>query len=141
MASRPGVIFPESTKDFLTNLIQLRFGSMPMDSDSIASIADSVSTISSASVESASVAQVLHPRIIASVVQQVSDLSLMERVPDILMATRPPTPSYLIVGIDRISNTIVEGINLSMAALRPGRWAQDPFRTPFGLNNSAAVFS
>lgn len=74
MASRLSVIFPKSMKDFLANM--LRFGSMSVDSDSAAFIADSVSAANSASVGSASMEQGLHPRIIMPLTQQVGDLSL-----------------------------------------------------------------
>ncbi|XP_012704551.1 berberine bridge enzyme-like 14 [Setaria italica] len=64
MASHPGVIFHESIKDFLADPIELCFGSMPVDCNSTATFA------SSASVESASTEQGLHPRIMAPIVQQ-----------------------------------------------------------------------
>lgn len=141
MASCPGVIFPESMKDFLTNLIQLCFKSMPVDSDSTASSTGSAPVANSASVGSTSMEQDLHLRIITPLAQQVDDLSLSKRIPNILAVTRPPTPSDLIAGLDRISNTIAECIDFSEAALRPTRSAQGPSLTPFGLRNSVAAFS
>ena len=92
---------------------------MPGDSDltpssiDSTSFVDSASTASSASVGSALVGQALHPRIVTPLAQQVGDLSLSlslslsERVPNLLAIARPPMPSDLIAGLDRINNTIV----------------------------------
>lgn len=146
MASRPGVVFPESMKDFLANPVQIQFETMPTDSDPTAFFVDSSAPVDSAAsansfpVGSVPVGQILHPKIIMPFAQQVGELSFSEKVPDLFIGTCPPMLSDLITGLDRINSTIAECIELSVA-LRETRSAQGPSRVTSSLRNSASEYS
>lgn len=74
--------------------------------------------------------QVLHPRIVLLLAEQVGELYLLEKVLDLLVGAHPPMPYNLIVGLDRISSTIAEYIELSETVLRETKSTQGPSRFP-----------
>jgi hypothetical protein len=76
MASTNGVIFTQSMEDLLANPIDIRFGSMP---------AESIATA-------------------ACLVIEGNAISTDQIETDLLSESHPPTPSDLIVGINRVED-------------------------------------
>jgi hypothetical protein len=92
MASTNGVTFPESMADFLTNPVDIFFGSMP--TASIAPLA----------------CLIIEGNTVASDQQIETDLS---------KKTHPPTPSDLIAGIDRVEDMLPDTIKSGECVKRP----------------------
>jgi hypothetical protein len=92
MASTNGVIFPESMADFLTNPVDIRFGSMPAKSTTPAAclfIEGNVVTTD----------------------QQIRTYLLTE--------THPPTPSDMITGISRVEGMLSDTLKAYKHVKRP----------------------
>jgi hypothetical protein len=113
MASTNGVIFPESMADFLTNPVDICFGSMPVTS---------TTPTACLVIESNSV----------TADQQIKA--------DLLIETHPPTPSDLIAGIDRVEGMLSDTIKVCEYVKHP-RNTLSPSIMPLGLRNAAHVAS
>jgi hypothetical protein len=113
MASTNGVIFPESMPDFLTNPVDICFGSMPATSTAPA----------------------------AYLVIEGNAVSTNQQIEtDLLKKTHPPTPSDLIAGIDRVGDMISDTIKVCERVKHP-RTTPSTSSMPLGLRNAARVAS
>jgi hypothetical protein len=113
MASTNSVVFPESMADFLTNPVDIRFGSMP-----------AASTTPTACL-------VIEGNAVTTHQQIETDLS---------KKTHPPTPSDLIAGIDRVRDMLSDTIKACDRVKRP-RTTPSTSSMPLGLRNAARVAS
>jgi hypothetical protein len=114
MASSSGVIFPESMVDFLANLVDICFGSMPAVSSSTAAYLIMESTVVTSN-------------------QQVES--------DLLAETHPPTPRDLIAGLDRIESILSDTIKVCKCAKHPRETTSPSLCMPLGLWNTAPTAS
>jgi hypothetical protein len=113
MASTNGVIFPESMADFLANLVDIRFGSMPAKSTTPA----------------------------ACLIIEGNAITTDQQIEtDMLKETHPPTPSDLITGINRVEGMLSDTIKVCECVKRPHRTSSSS-STPLGLRNAAHVAS
>jgi hypothetical protein len=113
MASINGVIFPESMEDFLTNPVDICFGSMPTTSTAPA----------------------------ACLVIEGNAITTNQQIEtDPLKKTHPPTPSDLIAGIDRVGDIISDTTKVCERVKRP-RTTPSTSSMPLGLRNAARVAS
>jgi hypothetical protein len=113
MASTNSVILPESMADFLTNPVDICFGSMPVTSTTPA----------------------------ASLVIKSNPVTADQQIEaDLLIETHPPTPSDLIAGIDRIEDMLPDTIKVCERIKRP-RTTSSPSSIPLGLQNAARIAS
>jgi hypothetical protein len=113
MASTNDVIFPESMADFLTNPVDIRFGSMP---------AKSTAPATYLGIEGNAV----------TTDQQIEA--------DLLPESYPPTPSDLIAGINRVEGMLSDTIKVCKRVKRPRR-TSSPSSMPLGLRNATHVAS
>jgi hypothetical protein len=113
MASTNGVVFAESMADILANPVDIFFGSMP---------AKSIIPAACLVIEGNAV----------TAYQQIRT--------DLLRNTHPPTPSDLIVGIDRVEDMLSDTIKVCERVKRP-RMTSSPSNMPLGLCNAAHVAS
>jgi hypothetical protein len=113
MASTNGVIFLESMADILANPIDICFGSMPATSTAPAACL------------------VIEGNAVTTNQQIETDLS---------SETQPPTPSDLIVGINRVECMLFDTIKVCERVKHP-RTTSLPFSIPLGLRNAARVVS
>jgi hypothetical protein len=113
MASTNGVIFPESMEDILANPVDICFGSMPTKSTA----PDRCLVIEGNAVTAN---------------QHIGT--------DLLTETHPPTPSDLIVGIDRVEGMLSDTIKVRERVKCP-RTTSSPSSMPLGLRNAAHVAS
>jgi hypothetical protein len=113
MAPTNGVIFSESMADFLANLVDICFGSMPATSIAPAACV------------------VIEGNAVTTHQQIETDLS---------KKTHPPTPSYLIAGIDRVRDMLSDTIKVCDRVKRP-RTTPSTSSMPLGLRNAACVAS
>jgi hypothetical protein len=111
MSSTNGVIFSESMADFLANPVDICFGSMPATSTAPAACL------------------VIEGNTVTTNQQIESDLS---------KKTHPPTPSDLIVGIDRVEDMLFDTIKVCERGKRP-RTTPSTSSMPLGLRNAARV--
>jgi hypothetical protein len=109
MASTNDVIFPESMADFLANPVDIGFGSMPTESTAPAAYL------------------VIEGNTVTADQQIETDLS---------SETHPPTPSDLIVGINRVEGMLSDTIKICERVKRP-RVTSSPSSMPLGLRNAA----
>jgi hypothetical protein len=113
MASINGVIFPESMEDFLTNPVDICFGSMPTTSTAPA----------------------------ACLVIEGNAITTNQQIEtDPLKKTHPPTPSDLIAGIDRVGDIISDTTKVCERVKRP-RTTPSTSSMPLGLRNATRVAS
>jgi hypothetical protein len=114
MASLSGVVYPERMVDFLANLIDISFGSMPVGSSSLAAylVMESTAVMSNQQVES-----------------------------DLLAETHPPTPHDLIVGLDRIESILSDTIKVCKCTKQPRETTSPSLCMPLGLWNTAHTVS
>jgi hypothetical protein len=94
MASPSGVIFPESMADFLANPIDIRLGSMLVESTALATCLIIESTTVTTN-------------------QQVRS--------DLMAETHPPTPRDMITGLDHVKHMLSDTIKVFERAKRPRR--------------------
>jgi hypothetical protein len=113
MASTNGVIFPESMADFLANLVDICFGSMPATSTAPAACL------------------VIEGNTVTTNQQIETNLS---------KKTHPPTPSDLIAGIDRVEGMLSDTIKVCERIKRP-HTTPSTSSMPLGLCNAAHVAS
>jgi hypothetical protein len=113
MVSTNDVIFPKSMADFLANPVDICFGSMLVTS-------------------TAPVACLVTEGNAVTTDQQVET--------DLLKKSHPPTPSDLIVGIDRAGDMISDTIKVCERVKRP-RTTPSTSSMPLGLRNAARVAS
>jgi hypothetical protein len=114
MAPTNGVIVLESMADILTNPVDICFGSMP---------AKSTAPAACLVIESNAVTSNQQVRI------------------DLLKETHPPTPSYLIAGLDRVEGMLSNTIKVCVCVKRPHRTPSSSTSMPLGLRNEAHVAS
>jgi hypothetical protein len=113
MASINGVTFPESMADFLTNLVDICFGSMPTTSTAPA----------------------------ACLVIEGNAVSTNQQIEKHLSKKpHPPTPSDLITGIDHVGDMISDTIKICEHAKCPCM-TPSTSSMPLGLRNAARVAS
>jgi hypothetical protein len=113
MASTNDVIFSESMADFLTNPVNICFGSMPATSTDPA----------------------------ACLVIEGNAVTTNQQIEtDLLKKSHPPTPSDLIAGIDRVEGMLSNRIKVCERVKRP-HMASSPSSMPLGLRNAARVAS
>jgi hypothetical protein len=113
MASTNGVIFPESMVDFLTNPVDICFGSMLATSTAPAACL------------------VIEGNVVTTNQQIETDLS---------KKTHPPTPRNLITGIDCVGDMISDTIKICERVKHP-RTTPSTSSMPLGLRNAAHVAS
>jgi hypothetical protein len=113
MASTNGVIFPESMTDFLANPVDIRFGSMPTKSTA------------------PTACLIIEGNTVTTNQQIETDLS---------SESHPPTPSDLIVEIDRVEGMLSDTIKICECVKRP-RMTSSTSSMPLGLRNTAHVAS
>jgi hypothetical protein len=113
MASTNGVIFSESMVNILANPVDICFGSMPVKSTAPAA---------------------------CLVIEGNAVTSDQQIGTDLLTETHPPTPSDLIVGIDRVEDMLSDTIKICERVKIP---SQDLIfiNMPLGLRNAAHVAS
>jgi hypothetical protein len=99
MAWTNGVIFLESMVDFLTNPVDIHFGSMPTES-------------------SAPAAYIVIEGNTVSTDQQIET--------DLSSESHPPTPSDLITGIDRVEGMLSDTIKIFERVKRPRMSSSTP---------------
>jgi hypothetical protein len=109
MASANGVIFPESIADFVANPVDIRFGSMTAKSIAL------------------SACLVIEGNALTTDYQIETDWSL---------ESHPPTPSDLIVGINRVEGMLSDTIKVCECVKRPHRTSPSS-SMPLGLRNVA----
>jgi hypothetical protein len=113
MASTNGVIFPESMADILTNPVDIRCCSMTAKSTTPA----------------------------AYLVIEGNAVTTDQQIGiDLLTETHPPTPSDLIVGIDRVEGMLSDTIKVCEHIKRPRRISSSS-SMPLGLRNATHVAS
>jgi hypothetical protein len=113
MALIKGVIFPESMADFLANLVDIRFGSMPAKSTALA----------------------------AYLVIEGNAVTIDQQIEtDLSSESRPPTPSELVAGINRVEGMLSDTIKVCERVKRPCRTSSTS-SMPLGLRNAAHVAS
>jgi hypothetical protein len=113
MASTNGIIFPESMADILANPVNICFGSMPATSTTPATCL------------------IIEGNAVTTNQQIETGLS---------KKTHPPTPSDLIVGIDRVEGMLSDTIKVCERVKRP-RMTPSTSSMPLGLRNAAHVAS
>jgi hypothetical protein len=113
MASTNRVSFPESMADFLANLVDICFGSMPATSTAPAACL------------------VIEGNAVTT--NQQIEINLSKK-------THPPTPSDLIAGIDHVEGMLSDTIKVCECVKRP-RTTSSPSSMPLGLRNAAHVVS
>jgi hypothetical protein len=113
MASTNGIIFPESVADFLTNPVDICFGSTPATSTTPADCL------------------VIEGNMVTTNRQIETDLS---------KKTHPPTPSDLITEIDHVEGMLSDTIKVGKRVKRP-RTTPSTSSMPLGLRNAAHVAS
>jgi hypothetical protein len=113
MAPTNGVMFPESMADILANPVDIRFGSMSAKS-------------------TAPTACLVIEGNMVTTDQQIGI--------DLLPETHPPTPSDLIVGINRVEGMLSDTIEVCECVKRPHRTSSSSI-TPLGLQNADHVAS
>jgi hypothetical protein len=113
MALTNGVIFPESMADFLANLVDICFGSMP-------------------ATPTAPAAYLVIEGNAVTTNQQI-EIDLSKKI-------HPPTPSDLIAGIDRVEGMLSNTIKLCERIKCP-RTTPSTSSMPIGLRNAAYVAS
>jgi hypothetical protein len=113
VASTKGVIFPESMAEFLTNPVDILFGSMPAKSTTPAA---------------------------CLVIEGNTVTTDRQKGTDLLTETHPPTPSELIAGIDRVEGMLSDTIKVYERVKRPRRTSSSS-NMPLGLRNAAHVAS
>jgi hypothetical protein len=113
MASNKGVIFPDGMADIIANPIDIFFGSMPAKSTTLAPYL------------------VIESNVVASNQHAGTDL---------LMKTQPPTPSDLIMGINRVEGMLSDMIKVCECVKRPCK-TSSMSSMPLGLQNAAHVAS
>jgi hypothetical protein len=106
MASSHGIIFPASMADFLTNPIDICFGSMPAESTALAT---------------------------CLVIESTPATSFQQVESDPLTETHPPTPSDLIVGLNHYESMLSDTIQICESGKRPSRPALSSPYMPYGL--------
>jgi hypothetical protein len=113
MASTNDVIFPESMVDFLTNPVDIRFGSMPVQSTAPAAclVIEGNAVITDQHIET-----------------------------DLSSKSHPPTPSDLIAGINRVEGMLSNTIKICKHVKHP-RKISSPSSMPLGLRNVAHMES
>jgi hypothetical protein len=114
MASTNDVIFPESMAYILANPVDICFGSMSVES---------TTPVACLVIESNAVTSN----------QQVGT--------DLLAETHPPTPSDLIVGLDRVEGMLFDTIKVCERVKRPRRTPLSSSNMPLGLRNATHVAS
>jgi hypothetical protein len=114
MAPTNDIIFPESMADILANPVDICFGSMLVKTTA----PDACLVIESNAVTSN---------------QQVGT--------DLLAETHPPTPSDLIVGLDRVEGMLSDTIKVCEHVKRPRRTPPSSSSMPFGMWNTTHVAS
>jgi hypothetical protein len=113
MASTNGVIFPVSMADILTNPVDIRCCSMPAKSTTPA----------------------------AYLVIEGNAVTTDQQIGiDLLTETHPPTPSDLIIGIDRVEGMLSDTIKVCEHIKRPRRISSSS-SMPLGLRNATHVAS
>jgi hypothetical protein len=113
MVSTNDVIFPESMADFLTNPVDICFGSMPATSTAPA----------------------------ACLVIEGNAVTTNQQVETYLLKkTHPPTPSDLITEIDRVEGMLSDTIKVCERVKRP-RTTPSTSSMPLGLRNASHVAS
>jgi hypothetical protein len=114
LASPSSVIFLERTADFLTNPIDICFGSMPAE-----------------------------PTILATyIVIEGNAVTFNQQVEsDLLAETHPPTPRGLIAGLDRVKDMPSDTIKVCERVKCPRRTSTPSPRMPLGLQNVAHATS
>jgi hypothetical protein len=113
MSSTNDVIFPESMADFLTNPVDICFGSMPTTSTAPAACL------------------IIEGNAVTTNQQIETNLS---------KKTHPSTPRDLIAGIDRVEGMLSDTIKVCEHVKRP-RTTPSISSTPLGLRNAAHVAS
>jgi hypothetical protein len=113
MASINDVIFPESIADFITNPVNIRFGSMPAKTTTPATCL------------------IIEGNTVTTDQQIETDLS---------SESHPPTPSDLIAGINSIEGMLSDTIKVCEGVKRPRRTSSSS-SMPLGLPNAAHVAS
>jgi hypothetical protein len=113
MASTNDVIFLESMADILANPVDICFGSMPATSTTPAA---------------------------CLVIEGNAVIADQQIGVDLLMETHPPTPSDLIVGIDRVEGMLSDTIKVCERVKRP-HMTSSPSSMPLGLRNAAHIAS
>jgi hypothetical protein len=113
MASTNGVIFPENMVDFLTNPVDIRFGSMPSEPTTPAA------------------RLVIEGNAVTTDQQIETDLS---------SDSHPPTPSDLIAGINRVEDMLSKTIKVCERIKRPRRTSSSS-SIPLGLRNATHLAS
>jgi hypothetical protein len=113
MALTNDVIFPESMADFIANPVDICFGSMPAKSTAPAA---------------------------CLVIESNTVTSNQQIRTNLLTKTHPPTPSDLIVGIDRVEVMLSDMIKVCECVKRPRRTSSSS-SMPLGLRNAAHIAS
>jgi hypothetical protein len=111
MAWTNGVTFPESMADFLANPVDICFGSMPTTSTAPAACL------------------VIEGNVVSTNQQIETDLS---------KKAQPPTPSDLIVGIDRVGDMISDTIKICEHGKHPCT-THSTSSMPLGMRNATHV--
>jgi hypothetical protein len=114
MAYSRGIIFPTSMEDFLANPIDICFGSMPLESTAPAACPVIVNTP-------------------ATSFQQVEF--------DLLTEIHPPTPSNLVVGLDRVASMLANTIKICESVKRSSTTTPPSPCMPYDLWSSIRVVS
>jgi hypothetical protein len=113
MALTNGVIFPVNMADILTNPVDICFGSMLVNSTTLA----------------------------ASLIIEGNAVTTDQQIgTDLLTETHPPTPSDLIMGIGRVEGMLSDKIKVCEHVKRPLRTSSSS-SMPLGLRNAAHVAS
>jgi hypothetical protein len=112
MASTNGVIFPQSMADFLTNPIDIRFGSMPAKSTTRAD---------------------------CLVIEGNAVTTEQQIETDLLSKSHPPTPSDLITRINRVEGMLSNTIKICECVKCP-RKASSTSSMPLGLRNAQLMW-
>jgi hypothetical protein len=107
-------IFPESMADILINPVDIYFGSMPAKSTAPAA---------------------------CLVIESNKVTSNQQVVTDLLTESHPPTPSDLIVGLNRVEGMLSDTIKVCECIKRPRRTPTSSSSLPLGLRNVAHVVS
>jgi hypothetical protein len=107
-------IFPESMADILINPVDIYFGSMPAKSTTPAA---------------------------CLVIESNTVTSNQQVVTDLLTESHPPTPSDLIVGLNRVEGMLSDTIKVCECIKRPRRTPTSSSSLPLGLRNVAHVVS
>jgi hypothetical protein len=132
MASHLDVIFPASMADFLTNPVDIRFGSIS---------GDVVTPIINSTVGPAPWELIPEMAVVLALTQQVVDINLATPIPNLLEKAHPPTPCDLFTGLDHVSSMMAKTFQMCEEALDLESSVSALSRTLFGLRNLDGTYS